>query len=201
MKGLKGLKAIKFEPKNIVAIGILVLIVLFFYWHIDSKSSNNDTNVKSEYQLLIDKDLQNAYPETPREVVKLYSRIIKCLYNTKLKESEIDTLTGKLRVLFDEKLNEENPLDKHIETLILEIKEYKELQQTISSYIIEKDSGIDYSIVDEEEYATILAEYSLKVKSSYEKTVEKFLLRKDSEGSWKIVGWSLADLDEIEVEE
>ena len=95
----------------------------------------------------------------------------------------------------------ENPLEQHIERLEDDIKNYKDEKRSIISYIAGDNDSVEYSTVDKVKYATILSDYTVKSGTVYEKSVEKFLLREDSEGHWKIVGWTLESKEPLKKEE
>ena len=57
---------------------------------------------KTEVGKLLAKDLDLEYPGTPTEVVKLFWRINKCLYNTNMKEKDQKALFQQLRRLYDD---------------------------------------------------------------------------------------------------
>ena len=50
------------------------------------KSSSN----KTELELLLTKDFEEDYPSSPREVIKLYTRIIKYFYNENLTDEQVN---------------------------------------------------------------------------------------------------------------
>ena len=179
---MKDKKKIQFNLKNVIILGILVILVVTFYKSTSHSSQTSVNSPSSEFEKIMDKDLETAYPATPKEVVKLYSRIVKCLYNSNLSDKKVAELTGKVRELFDQELLKENPLEQHIERLEDDIKNYKDEKRSIISYIAGDNDSVEYSTVDKVKYATILSDYTVKSGTVYEKSVEKFLLREDSEG-------------------
>ena len=52
----------------------------FYVVNDKSKRANQKEKVLTEVQRIKTKDLDKNYPQTPREVVKLYNRIVKCYY-------------------------------------------------------------------------------------------------------------------------
>ena len=52
--------------------------------------------------------MENNYPKTVRDVIKLYTRYLKCLYNEKLSDEDIEALNKKMRELYCEKLKNYN---------------------------------------------------------------------------------------------
>lgn len=194
-------KKIKLNLKNVIVLIVLVAIVVTYCLTIGNSSSKSANAKSSEYEKIMDKDFETAYPATPKEVVKTYSRIVKCLYNTKLSDKKLANLTDKLRELFDKELLNENPIEKHLQELETDIKSYKKQKKAIFSYMPGENSSVEYSELDGVKYATILSDYTVKEDTEYKKSTEKFLLREDSEGHWKIVGWSLENSERVNNEE
>jgi hypothetical protein len=153
---------------------------------------------ETEIDKILSKDLETAYPSTPREVLKLYSRIMVNFYNGKATEDEIEKLAKKLMLLLDDELIENNPSDQYIEDLNNEILEYNKTKKSIISYDIEKSSSVKFYTKNSQEYASIVVSFMLKTDSEYEKTYEEFVLRKDSKDNWKILGWEVTNPIDIE---
>lgn len=163
------------------------------------KNTTMQTDNK-EVSNLLNKDFETNYPKTPREVLKIYSRLSQCIYNENLKEEELRTVVEKMRQLFDKELLDHNTLEQHIEDLKKELKEYKKDKKTITNYMVENNSAVEYKTVNKVQYATIVATYLLNENEGYVKTYEKFILRQDENEKWKIVGWKLTDPVTIEEE-
>ena len=91
----------KKQLRGVIAGLVCILIVVGYYYYL----SNRDTKTTSEPEELstiakiTTKNLDDAYPKTPREVVKLYNEILKCYYNEDCTDDEIDALAGQARKL------------------------------------------------------------------------------------------------------
>ena len=98
----------------VLVAGALILGVFFMM-----NNKGKSTKV-AENQVLLERDLENAYPETPTEVVKLYWRFNKYMYNKKVSDGELQKLMKQLRKLYDEEFlaEEKNSETKMIETLV-----------------------------------------------------------------------------------
>lgn len=187
--------------KLIIVMLIVTIIVLAFYYKITNKNNTNHADIKkskTEVEKLIDKDLENSYPGSPREVIKLYSRIIKCFYELDLTEEQLDALTIQIRKLFDNELILNNPNDEYLEDLKSEIMEYNEDKRVIVNYMIQKSSLVEYSKSESEDYASIIASYTLREKDDRNKVYEQFILRQDDKKNWRILGWKVVDSIDIE---
>lgn len=192
---------------TIFIMAILVIAVGVGFWQImESKRAQSKNEEKSkieEVNEIIEKDFEANYPGTPREVVKMYSRISSCCYNQELSDDELVLLVEKMRELFDEELLAANPTEKHIEDLKKDAEKYHEAKRTISSYTVDKNSSVEKKNIDGKEYASLRASYLVQESNSgYTKTYEEFILRADDKKHWKIVGWQVVsgsrDSDEEE---
>ena len=65
----------------VITILVVAAILGGYYFFSQKHKSNVDSENLTEVQKLINKDLEKNYPETPREVIKLYNRIIKAYYD------------------------------------------------------------------------------------------------------------------------
>ena len=98
--------------KKIVRAFILMviaaaLVLVGFYMLTNRKISTTEKTVtqsSSEIEKLKAKDLELSYPGTPSEVVKLYWRLNKCMYNTSMSDKDFEALLQQLRLLYDEEL-------------------------------------------------------------------------------------------------
>lgn len=194
------------SKKRIIAtvVGMCILAaVVISAFYILTKRQNRSSELASgsETEKIIAKDLENNYPGTPREVLKIYSRITKCIYNENVSQEQLKQLAGQIRVLFDEELLSANPENEYMEDLQSQVNEYREQKKSIVSYVVQKSSSVNKSTVEGKEYATILATYMVKEKNSYVKSYEEFILRKDDKGRWKILGFRLLKPEEVDDDE
>lgn len=189
-KGGIRMKKIGMSLKTVICVAILAALIFGYYNYTSNRGKQTDTNTQAdELQTLLAKDLEEAYPSTPREVVKLYSRIIKVLYDKELENSQVEKLGEQNLKLFDEELLAVNPQDTYFINLKSEIVKYKEEKSSITKYVIADSEDVEYWEDKEQSFASLTVTFSVKEKSSENKIKEKFLLRQDEEGRWKILGW------------
>lgn len=164
----------------------------------DSVFSKNEV-INTEAKSILEKDMERNYPATVREVVRLYSRILRCFYNEKISEDEFNRLVEMQRKLFDDEFLESNPLDVFTNNLMAEIDAAKSKSYVMSAWRVQKQSSVETWQKDENSFASIKACYTMNEKTvGYTRTYEEFLLRENADGRWKIVGWRLTDPVEIE---
>lgn len=183
--------------KTVICVVVMAVLVVGYYIYISNKdfrTQSSKDKEKETIETLLAIDLEKEYPSNPREVVTLYSDLICCAYNDELTEEQTDTLSVQLRTLFDLELLEQNSLKEYTENLKTEIAEYKNNKKTISSYQVSKNSEIKFQEMDSQDYAILSGYYRVKTKKSNPVTTcEEFLLRKDKEGYWRILGWELSN--------
>lgn len=193
------------KSNKTTVITLLVMLVIaaavfFGYYQMTSNPKEEEVTVaKTEVDKLLQKDMEGNYPGTPREVMKFHGRITQCIYNEDLKKSQLEGLLEQARKLYDDELLAQNPWDAHLESLMSDIKDYNENERTIMSYTVQNSSQIKTHKVDGQEYAIAYMLFILSDKTTpMIKSCEKFMLRTDDKGKWKIVGWELADPESAE---
>ncbi|MCI7060996.1 MAG: hypothetical protein MR965_02195 [Lachnospiraceae bacterium] len=191
--------------KKILIVFIVVVVAALFVFagvRIYRTMDGNDNGTglpKTEAGKLIAKDLDLEYPGTPTEVVKLFWRLNKCMYNTTMKEKDFQKLYLQQRKLYDDDLlkEKENSEKEMLSALKKDVKQFEEEKRFISSYIVQEDDQVKYAKVDGKEEATLVA--SVLETSKKKKTTEsyaKYICRKDSDGKWKILGWKQISADQ-----
>lgn len=153
-----------------------------------SEQCKREENITlTEIQELTTKNLDKNYPATPREVVKLYNRIITCFYNDEYTDDELYDLGDQARKLFDDELLENNPRDEYFKNLKEDISEYHDKNKTIASSAVDSSNDVEYKEVDGDDCAYVKASYFIKEGSAYSRTYQMYVLRKDADGNWKIL--------------
>ena len=191
---------------TIIFMLIVVLSVGIGFWMILENKSKEEQekafkkSANNEVNTILNKDYEINYPATPTEVLKAYSRITVCAYNQGMSDDELMQLVEKMRQLFDEELLQANPIEEQFEHLKIDKEEYKKTKKTISNYVVGKNSTVETGETDGRECASLITSFLVQEGSGYTKTYERFILRKDENGKWKILGWSLVEEPE-EVQE
>lgn len=189
-----------------VAIGVFIMAILVVgYW---LYLSNRDTSAPaqqetevSEIGKLTARNLDTDYPNTPRKVVDFYSQITKCLYSEELTEQDLQKLCEQSMKLFDAELLNANPQETFLQNTKEAIEEYRGLERIVTDYTLEASSDIDFYTENGQEYASLSVKYFLRDKNGYGKTYEDFVLRKDENGRWKILGWKMTPASEKDSDE
>lgn len=171
----------------IVVLCVGILVGGYTYWLNNNSDSSSENVELTKVQQLITKDLETNYPKTPREVIKMYSEIISCFYNEEYTEKELEALVDQTLLLMDEELAANNPKAEYFKAVKEEILEYESAERTIVSYTLPSSNEVQYRTVDDRECAYVETSYFIKEKSSYEKTYQTYVVRKDTDGQWKIL--------------
>lgn len=180
----------------IIGIVLAVLIVSYFIYlqKNPATSKTNDTSTQmSELDKVLAKDFSKDYPSTPREVVKWYNRILMLYYSEELDEGELDSLTSQAMALFDMDLIENNPKEIYMTSVKAEIDDYKDKGRKLVTADVADSEDVVYETVRGDDMAYIVGHYFVKENTSYSDTYQKYVLRKDADGKWKILGYQLCD--------
>lgn len=182
---------------------LIIGLVCYGYYFVTQKAKQKQLQEKplTEVQQIITKNLSVEYPPTPRAVVSLYNRIITAYYREEYTQEEFEKMADLARGLFDEELLQQNPRELYLSNLASEINSYRAKSKTIESNTVEDSKNIEY-LTDTEKgdfIAYVDTSYFLKEeKSTFTKTYMQFILRKDSDGKWKILGFYKIDAPSAE---
>lgn len=185
-------KALRIGIVSIVCIGLLVGYYYYLSHRNDDKNIENKTEV-TEVDKLIEKDFANKYPATPREVVKWYNRYITAFYGQEYTQAELEKMADNVRLLLDEELLGFNPRELYMQNLRADIEDYKNREKTIVQSSVCDSNEVTYGTVEGDECAYVLSYYFTKEGSTYGRTYQQFVLRKDAMGQWKIITFRVTE--------
>lgn len=186
MRKASGLKAF-------VLVVFIAIIVIAYYYQISNRVVKSKTEEQrvSEVQEILVQDMDSNYPPSPKEVVKYYAAITKCFYDDNYTEDEFEKLAKKSRELFDTELLSNQSEEDYIINLKKDVENYKTRTMTVSSYSVSPSADVEYSTTEKGEFASLYCIFTLRQESKLQTTRERFILRKDEDGHWKILGWIL----------
>ena len=174
--------------RGIIVIVICAALCIGYYCYLSFGDLGKDDE-PSEVAQLMGKDLDQSYPTTPREVVKFYNRILLCLYSEPVKEDEFESLSEQARKLMDTELLVENPQQAYMENLKSEVEAYTKDKKKIISTTISTSKEVEYKTIDSRECAYVESSYFIKGKNDSMRAGQTYILRKDEQGHWKILGF------------
>lgn len=192
----------KMGTKGFTAVIVLIVILgLAYYTYLNNNAGNRqETAEETETEKLLNYDFENNYPKTVRETVKLHCRYLKSAYNNTFTEEELFTINHNVRELFDEELLQNNAEAEQLQGLKDEIQLYEENKQKFVSYSLAEASQVQYNTEDGVEYAKMKVTIVLKVDGGTLSGDEEYILRKDEQGRWKILGWQAVNKNTTEDE-
>lgn len=183
--------------KIVIIVVVLAAIVLtfFFYQGHRSRQQVQTEVVATVVQSVLMRDLKHNYPPTPKEVVKYYAEITECFYNEAYSEEELLRLAAKIQELYDAELIANKTQEQYIEDLKLDISKMKQEKYTIASYEVSASTDVEYFTQDGYSCARLYCTFNMRKEgvTGRAPSLERFLLRKDEAGHWKIMGWELVE--------
>lgn len=176
----------------IIAIAcISVICASYFLFLQGNQESEKDL---TEIEKLIVRDLEENYPKSPREVVKLYNRIVKCYYGSQVPtEKELGKLVDQMICIMDDDLLLVNPRDDYYASVISDINQYKRDKKQLVSTDVCSTNDVKYVTDDKDgegekdELAYVDASYFVNTDGKFSYTYQQFVLRQDANGRWKIL--------------
>lgn len=191
--------------KKAIRIGLSVIIcaglVVGYYYYLSHRNDNNtteDATKVTEVDKILQKDFDEQYPTSPREVVKWYNRIITAYYGEEYTDEQLEGMADQARKLLDDELLQYNLKDTYLENLKKDIDNYKTLNKKIVQSSVSDSNDITYATVKGASCAYVNAYYFSKEGSNYSRTYQEFVLRKDSKGKWKILTFRLTEGEDNE---
>lgn len=183
--------------KTAVIVVVIAAIILAYFFYLSHRSKRQEVEeavAATAVQSVLMRDLEHNYPPTPKEVVKYYAEITECFYNESYSEEELVQLADKIQELYDVELVENKTQEQYMEDLREDIVEMKGKQLTIASYEVSASTDVEEFTQNGYSCARLYCTFYLRQSGGSRVTsLERFLLRKDEDGHWKILGWELVE--------
>lgn len=181
--------------KGGIVILMMIVAMVGYYYYLSNREKEKAEQYQeaSVAQKLIDRDLNNNYPPSPKEVVKYYSDITQCFYNEEYTEEELEQLALQTRQLYDDELVVHNEWAKNLIELKKDIAAFKEKNIKITAYSVSASTDVDFFEEDGSSFARLYCTYYLVSGNASETVEEVFLLRRDEKKHWRIYGWEQAE--------
>lgn len=182
------------RAKTIIIGIICIALVVGYYYHISNSNTFSENVEVTEVQKLILRDLkEDSYPETPREVIKLYNRIVSSYYNEKYTEEEFRQLTEQALLLMDQELLDNNPPEQYYLRVEAEVEFYRGKHRTINNATVCDTNEVKFATLNGAECAYVEASYFVRDDDGFTRSNQNYILRKDEEGRWKILAFELEE--------
>lgn len=183
--------------KTVIIVVVLAAIILVYYYYLGHRAKRQeveDAIAATVVQSILMRDLEHNYPPTPKEVVKYYAEITECFYNETYTDEELVQLANKIQLLYDAELVANKTQEQYMEDLREDIAEMKGQQLTVASYEVSASTDVEYFTQGEYSCARLYCTFYLKQQGGGRvPSQERFVLRQDEEGHWKILGWELVE--------
>lgn len=173
--------------KSLLIVVFCACLCIGYFYYLTQKTQKE--TVLKEAQQIISKDLENSYPKTAREVVKFYNRILKCYYSQEYTQEQLEQMTEQARTLMDEELRQNNPEDLYLQAVKQDISNYDEEGKTIYNISLEDSNEIEYKTVKGQECAYVDVDYYVKTKGKSQRSSQTYILRRDDNNAWHILGF------------
>jgi len=184
------------SSRVVISVAIIAAAVLGAFALLSNRSdkelSSESVKITPVQEVLL-RDFATNYPPSPKEVVKEYSEISRCFYGEKYTEEEFSALAAKSRELFDDELVANQTDEQYLAALKADVASYKDADKVISSFSVSSSTDVDYYDYLGDKWAQLYCIYSMRVSTTITPVKEKYLLRKDANGHWKIFGWVLVE--------
>ncbi|MCI8337989.1 MAG: hypothetical protein HFH62_04775 [Lachnospiraceae bacterium] len=189
----------------ILVIAALILTGYFMMNKQAEKKAEESVLPTTEVGKLLAKDLETKYPETPTEVVKLYWRINRCIYNEDTSEKDMEAVLKQLRNLYDNELlqDEKNTYENMLKKLKDDKKKRVDAGQTFLPSVVQKNNALEIVKMDGKDSTAVMTATTIKGKEETTKVYERFVCRRGDDGKWKILGWqqvTQAEAEKVDIE-
>lgn len=183
--------------RTVIFGSIIAVLIVSFYIYLSKRTGSTEEDLPPEkitaYEEIMEKDFNTEYPGTPRSVIKWYNKIVKLYYDSDMSDEQVVDLADKSRELWDEELLEKNPRDAYLSSLQADISDYETHKRVIASTDVCDSDEVKYYSYKGREMASVIASYFITEGSGYTKVYQKYALRKDDEGHYKIIAFDLCD--------
>lgn len=184
--------------KKIVSISVILVLacaIVALYLYIDRSGKEAKEPVNTVAEQILAKDLEKNYPPTPYSVAEFYCGIVECIYSEDTTEEQLTALVRKERELFDAEFAALNSYDSLLAATKKELKEAEEKGLVFTGYILDKASNVSKWKKDGYEYASIMFQLLSRSDAGSGGSYRNLILRKDTEGNYKILGWETAEAE------
>lgn len=183
----------------IIVVAAVILTVYFVMNKQANKDAESETLPTTEVGKLLAKDLETGYPETPTEVVKLYWRFNRCMYNKDTSDKDAEAILKQMCKLYDDEFLKDK--NNSFENMLKKFKDDKEkrldAKQTFLPSVVQENKSLKIVNMDGRDCTEVMTSTVIKGKESA-KLYERFICRKSDDGDWKIYGWQQASKKDAE---
>ena len=182
------------QVRTTMIIVILVLGLVAYYAYLSGKAKDERADATmTAVESALARNLETDYPPTPKEVMKYYTDLMKCLYSEDTSDEEVDALAMKARELYDADLLAINESGSYLLKLRSEVADYRANKRQILRVNVASSTNVDYYEIDGFSFARLLVVFTMNEDGKPYTQRLIFLLRRDDARRWKIYGWDLEE--------
>lgn len=172
---------------TIVAILCIALICVGYYF-LKEEGAASENEALTKVQKITTLDLEKEYPETPREVVKLYNKIISAFHQEEYTQEELEKMCQVAYELMDDELQANNPFDSYLISVQADVELYEARKKEIVQTDVCDSNDVLYKTdsATGEDLAYVSASYFVREDKEYTNTYQMYVMVKDEDGKWKI---------------
>lgn len=175
----------------VMCVAVIAGMAVYYQYMKKQQARAETTTPVTEAEKLIAKDLEVGYPETPKEVMKLWGRLNQCLYNSGMSDEKFLALVKQLRMLYCTDLLEQNPEEEHVQKMQEDTVQFRKDTNNIVRYAVQSEKEIQYKKINEKECANLQISYLINQGDGYAKEFQEFILVKEND-HWKVLGFRTA---------
>lgn len=191
----------KGTTRTTIIISLLIVALVGYYAYLSNKDKvRREEAAVTAVEAALSRDLNKDYPPTPKEVIKYYNELLRCLYNEESSQEEVEALGLKARELYDEELLEANELGGYLIRLQSDVNDYRNNNRRISNFSVASSNNVEMFEQDGYSFAKIMCGYNIMQGGQSHPSDQVYLLRKDADRRWKIYGWEAAENLETQAE-
>lgn len=185
------------NARKIIVISLCALAVVGYFFYLTQRQPTQDATLKSvqdaELAALTTMNIDDNYPQSPKEVMKLYARINKAYYKGDRDGDDIAKLAKQARKLFDTELIKTQTDDEFLTALKSDIAAYNSESAYIAEYKIDDSESVHYTTFKDRKYASLTVTYIIRKGNDIINAPNKYTLRQDLSGRWKILFWEVSE--------
>lgn len=178
----------------IIAVVCIVAICGGFYLYSQSQNADTDANL-TDVEKVILKNLNTEYPKTPREVAKLYNRIVAGYHDENTSKEQLGKLVDQMMMMFDEDFKVKVTRDAYYNSVLADIQLYKQQNKHITTMSVCDTNEVRFVTDDrnDDKLAFVDIDYFVKTDGQFSNSYMTIGMRQDADGKWKIVGVTLRE--------
>lgn len=173
---------------SVISIAAVVIVLIYVN---QSKQADNlkETSLEklSEVEKMMEMDLVDDYPETPKELAKLHGDMTRLLYSG-VEDDEIKNLAVKIRELYDDEFLTNNPEEQYLADLYTDIALWNQVNRRIEFNVVANEEHEEKYEKDGKQYATAYISFTI-IEKGRTSELRRYIMRKDKDDRWKILGW------------